>query len=243
MVPYAVYDSTKAKEVNFVWNIVFTKSIRAFNRLIYDSTDVILVANEPSDDNLQLAASLGKGFKIAPIALDGLVFMVNSSNPVNNLTNDQILDIFTGSTRNWKDVGGNDAVIAAYTRNENSGSQELMEKIVMKGRTMIPGQLIMSMMGLLEQISRDENAIGYTVYYYSSTMVPMEGVKRISIEGIEANPATINSGVYKYISPVYAVIRSDLDKNSDAYLFWKWLQTNAGQTAVAKSGYVSYTGH
>jgi phosphate transport system substrate-binding protein len=242
MQPYPEDNPEKADEVEFVRNIYFYKTIRAFNRLIYDSTDVILVANEPSEDEVALANSVGVNFTKASIALDGLVFMINSENPVQNLNHDQIIGIFTGSITNWNEIGGNDALISPYIRNPNSGSQELMEKIVMQGEPMIQGEPIISMMGLLQQLAYNEDGIGYTVYFYSATMVPMEGIKRISINGVDANPGSISIRQYKYTAPVYAIIRSNLDKNSNAYLFWKWLQTSAGQGAVAKSGYVAYTG-
>jgi phosphate transport system substrate-binding protein len=244
MQPYPITDSTKLKEIDFVRNIYFYKTIRAYERLIYDSTDVILVANEPSQDHLQLAESVGVSFSIAPIALDGLVFLLNSANPVNNLTSEQIIGIYTGEIKNWKEVGGNDVLMSVYIRNRNSGSQELMEKLVMQGRTMIdaPDMIVSDMMGLINIIVTDQNGIGYTVYYYNAIMVPRDEIKRISINGIKPDAATINSGAYRYIAPVYAIIRSTLDKNSNAYLFWKWLQTTAGQLAVAKSGYVAYSG-
>ena len=160
MQPYPEDNPEKAKEVEFVRNIYFNKTIRAFNRLIYDSTDVILVANEPSEDEINLASSVGVSFTKASIALDGLVFMINSANPVQNLGHDQIIGIFTGSITNWNELGGNNAEISAYTRNANSGSQELMEKIVMQGRPMLEGEPILSMMGLLQQLSWDEKGIG-----------------------------------------------------------------------------------
>ncbi|MGE5796261.1 MAG: PstS family phosphate ABC transporter substrate-binding protein [Ignavibacteria bacterium] len=242
MQPYPLDNPLRTKEVEFVRRIYFNKTIRAYNRLIYDSTDVILVANEPSEDEITLANSVGVSFTQASIALDGLVFMINSANPVQNLNHNQIIGIFTGSITNWNEIGGNDALISPYIRNTNSGSQELMEKIVMQGEPMIQGEPIISMMGLLQQLAYDEDGIGYTVYFYSATMVPMEGIKRISINGVDANPGSIAIRQYKYTSPVYAIIRSNLDKNSNAYLFWKWLQTSAGQAAVAKSGYVAHTG-
>ncbi|RJP62256.1 MAG: hypothetical protein C4539_18765 [Ignavibacteriales bacterium] len=244
MQPYpSSTDNSKKNEIDFVRNISFTKTIRAYNRLIYDSTDVILVANTPSTDHLALATSLGVDFTIAPIALDGLVFLLNTANPVNSLTHNQIISIYTGVTTNWKDVGGNDSTLTPYIRNRNSGSQELMEKLVMQGRTMINAEemILPTMMGLINKIEEDENGIGYTVFYYNNTMVPREKIKTISINGVQPNTSTIASGTYKYTSPVYAIIRTNLDKNSNAYLFWKWLQTKAGQAAIAKSGYVAYS--
>jgi phosphate transport system substrate-binding protein len=244
MQPYPATDTSKPKEVTFVRNIYFNKTILAYERLIRDSTDVILVANEPSQDHLRLADSLGVRMSVAPIALDGLVFLLNSSNPINSLTSEQLVGIYVGDIKNWKDVGTNDAIINPYLRNRNSGSQELMEKLVMQGRTMIdaPDMILSDMMGLVNRIASDPNGVGYTVYYYNAIMVPREGVKRIAVNGVNPDAGTINSGAYKYTAPVYAVIRSNLDPTSNAYLFWKWLQTNAGQLAVAKSGYVAYRG-
>jgi len=244
MQPYPENDTSKPKEVTFVRNIYFNKTILAYERLIRDSTDVILVANEPSQDHLRLAESLGVRMSVAPIALDGLVFLLNSTNPINSLTPEQLIGIFVGDIKNWKNVGGTDAVINPYLRNRNSGSQELMEKLVMQGRTMIdaPDMMVSDMMGLVNRIASDPNGIGYTVYYYNAIMVPREGVKRISVNGVNPDAGTINSGAYKYTAPVYAVIRSNLNPTSNAYLFWKWLRTDAGQLAVAKSGYVAYRG-
>lgn len=244
MQPYPENDTSKPKEVAFVRNIYFNKTILAYERLIRDSTDVILVANEPSEDHRRLADSLGVRMSVAPIALDGLVFLLNSANPLNGLTSEQLVGIYVGDIKNWQDVGDNNAIINPYLRNRNSGSQELMEKLVMQGRTMIdaPDMILSDMMGLVNRIVSDPNGIGYTVYYYNAIMVPREGVKRISVNGVKPDAGTINSGAYKYTAPVYAVIRSNLDPASNAYLFWKWLQTNAGQLAVAKSGYVSYRG-
>ena len=241
--PLSVSDTLKSKEVDFVRNIIFYKTIRAYDRLIYDSTDVILVANPPSTDHLQLAASVGVSFTIAPIAMDGLVFLLNSSNPVKNLTHYQVIGIYTGQIINWKEIGGNDVQINPYIRNRNSGSQELMEKVVMQGLPMlnVPDMVLFDMLGLVNRIVTDVNGIGYTVYYYSATMVPREGVQRVSIDGITPNAVTINSGAYKYTAPVYTIIRSTLNTKSNAYLFWKWLQTGAGQRAIAKSGYVAYS--
>lgn len=71
------------------------------------------------------------------IGRDGFVFVENKENKVDNLTIEQIQNIYTGKIRNWSEVGGEDAEIIAYQREKNSGSQNLMEKMVMKGLEMM----------------------------------------------------------------------------------------------------------
>ena len=67
------------------------------------------------------------------IGLDGFVFLVNKENKVDSLTLEQIQKIYTGEITNWSNVGGENEEIVAYQREANSGSQNLMEKMVMQG--------------------------------------------------------------------------------------------------------------
>ena len=117
-----------------------------------------------------------------------------------------------------------------------------MEKLVLRGQQMIdaPDMILLTMMGLINKVEEDTNGIGYTVYFYNTTMVPRPLVKMISVNGVYPSSATIADRSYAYTSPVVAVIRKDIDVNSTAYLFWKWLQTWDGQRTISKSGYVPY---
>ena len=76
-------------------------------------------------------------YEMTPIATDALVFVVNASNPVNHITKEQLQKIYTGEITNWKQLGGNDVKIEAFQRNAESGSEVLMEKLVMSGLTMV----------------------------------------------------------------------------------------------------------
>ena len=73
--------------------------------------------------------------------------LVNPKNPVKNLTSDQVRKIYTGEITNWKEVGGVDHAITPYIRNADSGSQEKMETLVMKGLTMIDGTYMAEIIG------------------------------------------------------------------------------------------------
>ena len=226
-------------------NIIHTGTHGSYVNLIENRADVIradliLVARPPSQDELDLARSNGVEMEIQAAALDAFVFVFNINNPVEGLTTKQIQDIYTGVTVNWSEVGGNTADINPYQRDRNSGSQELMEALVMKDLEIIdaPDMILEGMMGPINVISTDESGIGYSVYFYEQFMAPNEQLKLVAIDGVMPNFENIKARAYPYTTEVYAVVRSDLDESSPAYKLWRWLLTAQGQDAVRESGYV-----
>ena len=111
--------------------IVHNTTAKAYENLINGTADLIFVS-EPSDDILNSAREAGVEFEMVGIGRDGFVFVVNQDNPVESLTIEQIQKIYTGEIKNWSEVGGEDVDIIAYQREPNSGSQNLMEKMVMR---------------------------------------------------------------------------------------------------------------
>ena len=224
---------------------------QSFINLIDKKEDLILVARKMSEDEKAHADAAGVSLIETPIALDAFVFIVHHSNPVQALTIEQIQDIYTAKTRNWKYVGGNDAVIKPFVRNANSGSQELMESLVMKDLGMssyfevyddLTEYVIRNMTGAFIAVSNDmnPNAICYSIHYYKEHIIRTKKTKSIAVNGILPNKENIGNGTYPFIEPVYAVIRSDLDKSSMAYKVYQWLQTEEGKKAINASGYLTY---
>ena len=179
-----------------------------------------------------------------PIALDALVFIVNPDNPVESLTSEQIQDIYTGKITYWNEVGGNNVEITPYRRNPNSGSQELMETLVMKNSDIIElpvnndELIIFNMTGAFDAVIYENNAICYTVYYFKEYMVTGVNVKSMAVDGVYPDRETIANNSYPYVAEVYAVIRDDMDKSSMAYKLYEWLQTDAGKQVIGESGYI-----
>ncbi|RYE58061.1 MAG: phosphate ABC transporter substrate-binding protein [Sphingobacteriales bacterium] len=211
--------------------------------LIDKKADIILAARKMSPDEKLYAENAGVSLIETPIALDAFIFVANLDNPVKSLTTKQVQDIYTGKIKNWKEVGGNDAMIKPYTRNQNSGSQELMESLVMKGLT--PGNFeidhspeLPSMSLVFTRIRSDVNALGYTVYYYKDHIVRDPIVKSLAIDGVNPDKKSIKNKTYRYVAEVYATIRSDLDRNSMAYKLFELLQSVEGKSAISESGYI-----
>lgn len=223
-------------------SIQHTGTHTAFTNLITNKADIILVARSASDDEINLANDAGVNLITTAVALDAFVFIANINNPVNSLTTKQIQDIYTGNITQWNEVGGKKTKINPYTREPNSGSQELMLDLVMKDLEMLdfPDMIIFGMMGLINRVTLDKDGLGYTVYFYEQFMAPNDSLKLLAVNGIAPEYNTLKRKQYAYTTEVYVVIREDLDKSSNAYVMYQWLLTPGGQSIVNESGYIPY---
>jgi phosphate transport system substrate-binding protein len=224
------------------WECVTTsKTHDSFINLIDEKVDFILTARVMSDDEKAHAVNSGVSLIETPFALDAFVFITNPENPVKSLSTKQIQDIYTGKITNWREVGGKNAAIHPYRRNINSGSQELMESLVMKDLTMMyfPDEVnIYTMMGVYHGIASDVDGLCYTIYYYNEFMVRDKIAKTVAVDGAYPNKSTLTNKSYPYTTDVYAVIRSDLDKTSMAYKIYELLLSDAGKSVIRESGYI-----
>ncbi len=221
------------------------KTAKVYASLINKEKDLIFVS-EPSDDILNQAKEAGVEFEMIGIGLDGFVFLVNEENSVKSLTIEQIQKIYTGDITNWKEVGGDDAKIVAYQREENSGSQNLMEKMVMKGLKMKKPESqdlrIEVMEGLIDAVSSYKDSkysIGYSIYLYAKEQHVKSNVRFLAINGIEATDENIANKTYPLTKVVYAVLRKDEPENSNARKLVNWLKTSEGKKVVTAGGYVA----
>ena len=104
--------------------MIFQKIV-VYKKLEDGEVDIIFCA-EPSKKQLEYAKSKNIELELIPIGREAFVFIVNSNNPINNLTIDQIKNIYTGIITNWKQVGGENKPVIALQRAEGSGSQTAM---------------------------------------------------------------------------------------------------------------------
>jgi phosphate transport system substrate-binding protein len=231
------------QSVERLFNIQHNGTHGSYMNLIEGDTDLILVARPPSKDELTAAREKGIGLDVRAVALDAFVFLLSVENPVDGLTIEIVRDIYTGEIANWAQVGSADfpGEIHAYRRNPNSGSQELMETLVMRGEPMIdaPEMMLMSMMGPINTIAEDPLAIGYSVYYYAEFIFPEERVKLSGIDGVKPTSDSIASRAYPLTTEVYAVVRQGMPEDSTAMMLRNWLLTEEGQAPIEESGYVS----
>ena len=224
----------------------FSRTTQSFRNLANGLCDILIVS-EPAPEVFDELRAMNFEIEIAPIALDALVFVVNAGNPIDNLTQQQIQDIYTGRITNWNEIGGDDVEIVPFQRNAEAGSQVLMEKLVMDGRDMTeaPTQSFMIAFGMGEMITAmkgfdgSASSIGYTVFFFAEDMGMAEGLKILAVSGISPSAETIRSREYSFINPYYVVIGAGEPDNSPARIMWSWLQSNDGQKLVNLEGYVS----
>ncbi len=229
-----------SEQVEKIYNIWHSGTHGSYMSLIEGTADIIIVARPPSEDELQAAEQSDLHLEFKPIALDAFVFLANEENPVDDITLDDIRHIYTKEITDWRQLGSLLGEIHTYQRNRNSGSQELMESLVMRGAPMIesPDMILESMMGPIHAISDDPMGIGYSVYFYAAFIFPHERVKMIAVDGVHPTSENIADRSYPLTTEVYAVVRGDAPRDSAAHLLLDWLQTVEGQAAIAKSGYV-----
>lgn len=227
--------------------VSFNTTDDSYYNLLYGAADLLLVY-EGSELVQQALADEGIEVEKKVIGYDALVFLTPEDNPVDNLTTEQIRDIYTGKTTNWSELGGEDTPILAYQRNLDSGSQTLMLNLVM-GDTLIadaPTELTPGGMGsLLEEVAKYDNsggAIGYSVYFYVSSMYSIPGVKLLSVDGVKPANEAIASGEYPFVNPFYAIIRADEPQDSPARQVYDFLGAPEGVELIGKAGYVSTVG-
>jgi phosphate transport system substrate-binding protein len=229
---------------NYVRLVKSSQTHQSFTKLIDKEEDLILVARRMSPDEKNYADAAGVSLIETPVALDAFAFIINPENPIKSLTIKQIQEKKKRKITNWNEVGGNDALIKPYIRNANSGSQELMESLVMKDLDVyefpIASVIIPNMWEVLEVVSSDVDALCYTIYYYQEFIQKATNVEYLKIEGIYPDKESISKKTFPLTEGVYAVIRSDLDKSSTAYKLYELLQTKAGKEVISESGYVPY---
>lgn len=224
-------------------DIVHTKTSNSYYRLMDKEADLLIVY-APSEQVLKDIEAKGNPLEIKPIGKDALVFMANASNPVESLTHEQLIEIYSGKLTNWTQVGGEDKEILAFQRPENSGSQTLMLKHVMGDTPMVSGPSIKTyaeMEGILEamaEYTNEGNTLGYSVFYYAQNMYQLPELRFMKVNGVEPSQQTIYDNTYPYINEFYAVIRKEEPKDSNARKIFDWLTGQEGQTLIGDLGYV-----
>lgn len=235
----ADFTGTDIKEVE----VTHSKTHNAYVNLINGETDLILVTY-PSEDELKLAKEKGIELEIVPIVKEAFVFFVNKENSVNNLTLNEIQDIYSGKITNWKEVGGEDKEILAFQRPKNSGSQTGMLNSVMQGikmkepTTEIVAVDMQDIIDVISDYNNKDTAIGYSYYYYATTMYTSDTMKLLSVNGVEPTYENIKNGLYNIQTAYYAVIKKDEPADSDTRKLLEVMKSERGQNVAKGAGYV-----
>lgn len=171
------------------------------------------------------------------VALDGLSVYVHESNPIKQLSIEQIKSIFTGKVRNWKDVGGPDLPITLYSRENSSGTYEFFKENVLGGADFAASaQAMPGTAALLQAVARDNKAIGYGGAAYGQGAKHILVSKETGGEGIEPTEKNIVDQKYPIWRHLYIYVNPALDKG-DVKKYLAWIRSDEGQALVKDVGY------
>jgi len=171
------------------------------------------------------------------VALDGLSVYVNSDNTIKELSEDQLKQIFTGKVTNWKDVGGPDAPITVYSRENSSGTYEFFKEHILKGQDFAASaQTEPGTAAIIQAISKDKGAIGYGGAAYGDGVNHLKVKKDDNSPAVEPTEENVVNGSYPIWRYLYVYVNPNLDKDEIAdYL--KWIRSDEGQKIVKDVGY------
>src|SRR6266446_3976593 len=181
--------------------------------------------------------AFGKKPREYKVALDGLSVYVNEKNTLTELSVDQLEQIFTGKVRNWKDLGGGDAPITVYSRENSSGTYEFFKEHILKGQDFVASaQTMPGTAALLQAVSKDKNGIGYGGAAYGHGAKALKIKKTLDSPAIEPTEENVVSGKYPIWRYLYNYLNPEKDKGEIA-AYLNWIRNEEGQKIVKEVGY------
>jgi phosphate transport system substrate-binding protein len=193
----------------------------------------------------EVAAAEANG--ISPIefivARDAIAVVVHPSNPVNELTLQEVSEIYTGGITNWSEVGGEDRPMVLLSRESNSGTYvyflENVVRLGQKGSDLLftPETLLMpSSEGISTEVRQNPNAIGYDgLGYVTPDQKKVAVATEAGAASVLPSVDTVNDGSYPISRPLYMYTAGEPDGAMKDYLDWVLTE---GQSLVLELGFV-----
>jgi phosphate transport system substrate-binding protein len=170
------------------------------------------------------------------VARDGLAVYVNSSNTLTDITVSQLKDIFTGKVTNWKDIGGPDAKIIVYSRENSSGTYVFFKENVLEGRDFSPrAQTMPGTASVVNAVSKEKFGIGYGGAAFAKGIKILKVKKDAGSAGIAPDLKTVTDGSYPLARPLFFYVRNK--PSGDIKAFVDFVLSDDGQKIVDKVGY------
>ncbi|MFH1477441.1 MAG: phosphate ABC transporter substrate-binding protein [Verrucomicrobiota bacterium] len=228
---FAEYYMGKHPEVNIT--VSESGSGNGAKSLINAACDVATMSRPMKTSEKTAAQAAG----ILPIehivAMDGIAMVVHPGNSVEGLTIEQIRAIYTGETKNWKELGGPDMPIVVISRDTNSGTYECFETLIMNKQKMAGKTEYVGSNGAIRQrVMSTQGAIGYVGLAFR------EGVKALKVNGIEVSPETVVAKTYPVARPLYMYTNGRPSKDSPLFDFINLSDTPEGKKIIQDTGFV-----
>ncbi len=184
----------------------------------------------------EFKAAVAKGITPVPhvVALDGLPILVHPSNPIKNLKVEQVRNIYKGTIKNWKDLGGPNQKIVIISRDTNSGTYETFNKLVMKKQKITNSCEYVGSNGAVRgRVQSTPAAIGYAGLGFVD-----KSVKALKINGIYPSAKTVSSGKYPIARPLFMFTNGYPKMGSHVYRFVTLHLTRKGREIIKRIGFI-----
>ena len=201
-------------------------------------TGIEAVANGTCDIGLASRAlkdtETEKGLVATTVALDGIAIIVNADCPVDDLTVEQISDIFTGKITSWADFGGK-GDIACIGREAGSGTRDGFESITKATDQCVLAQELTSTGAVIAAVKSSANAIGYASL---SAVEGQEGIKVLTVNEVECTAENIVNGTYVVQRPFNLVTKDGAELSAAAQAFFDYMISADAADLITLAGAV-----
>ena len=167
------------------------------------------------------------------IALDGIAIIVNKASKVEDLTVDQLKQMFTGEITNWADVGGDDGEIVLIGREAGSGTRDGFESIVDVKDSCKYAQELTATGAVISAVEANPLAIGY-----ASLSAVGDTVKMVTVGGVECSEETVKDGSYEVQRPFVFVTNKSVTLSEQAQAFFDFATSTDAADLIRTAGAV-----
>jgi phosphate transport system substrate-binding protein len=216
--------------------------------LINNTCSIANSSREIKGSERKLALSSGVDVKEYSVALDAICVVVNKDNPINELSIEQLMGIYTGAINSWQQVGGKSGSILRYSRENNSGTYAFFKEHVLKNKDYAPDcQTMPGTSAVADAVGQDAAGIGFGGVAYFLTRADVKvlkvkptptapGVSPVAADGKSIDYAKIYSREYPISRYLYCYTPGTPKGEAKTYL--DWILSPAGQEIVKTEGYI-----
>jgi phosphate transport system substrate-binding protein len=209
------------------WIVSETGSNSAIKLVVSTTIDVGFVSRALTDAEMKTVTGV-------PIGFSGTAVIVNSANPVSNVTREQLRQIYEGEVTSWADLGGTEPTLRPYMREANAATRQNFEAYVFRGAVPAYAKSVVQITeveAMFTAVSSFRGAIG--IASTGSKTANDRRVKMLSIDGITASPETIASGDYKIVRPLAVIYSNSADLKPAVRAFFDFVKSPEGQRVAA----------
>ncbi len=225
----AVAESFMEKYPNVTVTAEFTGSSAGIESVLAGSVDIGNSSRNLKDDEKNAGAVENI------VAIDGIAVVADPANKVEDLTKDQLVSIYTGETKNWSEVGGDDQAIVVVGREAGSGTRGAFEELLDIADACVYANELDSTGAVMAKVASTPGAIGYV-----SLDVVDDSVKALKLDGVDATEENIKAGNYALSRPFVMATKGEIsEQKTEVQALFDYLSSDEGKALIKSVGLIT----